>query len=103
MVQGLHKIKSKPIITSDQDLEDNNAARSETVKGKNNNVGDGDDNPNKVTKGLKPPTVDDYGYPPIHDLKNPLADEPYAQCIHCVTHSIPCHRWPGCASYGCNS
>ena len=78
------KIKSKPIIMSDQDLEDNDVARSKMVKGKNSDVGDRDDNPNKATKGLKPPAVDDYGYPPLHDLNNLSADEPYVPCICCV-------------------
>ena len=87
----------------DQDSDGKNAARSETVKGKNSDVGDGDNDPDKETKGMKPPTVDEYRYPPLHDLENPSSNEPYMPCLHCVAQSIPCHSWPSWACYGCNA
>ena len=73
------------------------------MKGKNSDVGDGDDDPDKETKGMNPPAVDEYGYPPLHDLENPSSDEPYAPCLCCVAQSIPCHGWPSWACYGCNA
>ena len=85
------RIKSKAIITLDQDSDGKDAAGSETVKGKNSDVGDGDDDPDKETKGMKPPAVDEYGYPPLHDLENPSSDEPYGPCLRCIAQSIPCH------------